>query len=1139
MAPCEAGRSQSCWLWLFAWLLMPAPATQGGHVANAVDLSGPGPWLVFDFSLGWGMGPPGGEQPGGVRFEIQASDGGPFRRLFRANYLRRQWYPCAVSLRQYAGKRVRFRFLVEHLEGRIMLDYPHWGNPRVVVGSPLGTPPPKEIHNFAMAPMAKAAALLPDGTEVLLTEEDPIFHKGLVTPGLLNRDLMLLVYAGDNYICVPGQRQAGIYMGVSMSVDYLRIGAGPDGQPWTGKMPPPVFAEWTVDVPAVTGTQQTAPPKARTDRAGARAATAVLHVIQHRLDTHPYQPGLVARFGRANLSMDVGMGEETDTGWAFAGFEAVGLNEIVVNVRTTGEIVGRGENSFAGLVVDYHTRHGYRKRVWHGLGAGSPDRYDLRPADWVLDGPPLTLARTSRLGSEFVDLSEAARRDQGRIELSLGRDAPSDWDGRIWFAAGVQDLPRGAGLAVRLAELGGRSGRLASAERSSAKLQLLEDRVARFVISCDNGAIRGGRDLVTGREVMVVCNDRYLVETEHDVTRATELLDRVQTVDRSTTDGRPTVVMTCRNAALPDLTITKRYALETDRVLSKRVSFSTTDPAGFFIRFEADTQLEEGFLADSGRAGALAETMTVSQGKMVTKSENVAQENFAAGDAPMAIATDYSLGLAAYRFRVNGRFVLPGKARGTARGWNNLVAVDYLKAGRTVSGENRWVMFAGDFTVFDRHYHSLPEYRALWDYRRPEWTQRILGDAMYLGPPATFPFYKACDPLLVTTTIWFLNPPWGNWGPDNDPPKSSHHDVYGIAPGWRKMFPNARVAAYTNMLFDDRSDIYRDHPDFAVTDLEEQLITAGIASDHQGRPTFYFQLLNPACREYLLNMHVNKVKAWDLDFFYMDGAGGGTEVVDWGYRDVVQSYDWLDFARELRERLQQVKPDVAWFVNGDRMPYSDIGYIEWRDEGWQALAGPNWRTSALALFRSKLNEQEGHVIVPTYGNPEADPALAAYVLMYGWCGHGTAVGRLPWMKAAFGYRGMRLVPEAVEPRWWRGDVEFEAYGFRHRNRAVVNVLDHHSAAREVVVSADTTALGLRAGEPLFADLVLMNDTVSGLKPDPNDASKRLRVWKSGQAVTRRALFAGRPCPKTLELTVPTRPVLLTTVVLSHTRENLR
>jgi hypothetical protein len=1090
-----------------------------------VDLTQPGPWLVFDISLGWGMGPADYDGRGGVRFEVQASDGGPFERLFRADYARLQWYPCAVNLARFAGKQVRFRFIVEHLDGRIMMDYPHWGNPRIVVGPLIGSEPPREVFNFPMTPMDKAAALLPDGTEVPLAEADPVFQTGLVTPGKLNRDLMLLAYAGDNYICIPGKRQPGIYEGVSMSVDYLRIGADPNRTPWTGKLPPPVFTEWHTTVPVGPASALSTAPSL----ALAHPAAQPFHVLQTRDDVWKYRPGIVAHADPGRLSLRADLGPGNGPGWAFAGMEVVGVPKPHLALDRRGSMTPRDENSFCGLVVDYHSPRGYQDRTFVGLGAGSPDRYDLRPADWILDGPPLTLARMATLRRSFVDLS-ASFKPGAALTLDLARYAPADWDGRAWLSAGVQNLPPGAALTAHLV---GVTAPSSPSKPSASDLAFLRDGAAEFTISRHNGALVSGRDLASKRTLLAASNDRYTVDTEHDVTRTTELLDRVRRVVETRVDGRPALVVTCDNAALPSVTIEKRYVLLPGRVLSKRVSFTTTDPAGFFLHWDAETALDPTFLAHSSRGGDLAERQVVAAGKVVAKTEKVIAEQVSTGDAPLATATDFSLTLASYRRSVNDRFVLRGASKALPAGWLNTVFVDYLKASRPVSAEMRWVILDGDFTALDRHYQSLPDYRKLWDFRKPEWPYRVVGDAMYLGPPETYPFYRAAMPDLVTTTIWFLNPPWGNWAADSDPPKHLHPDVVGIAPGWRHEFPNARVSAYTNALFDDRSDIYRLHPDFGIRDLEGNLITSGIASDSGGRPTFYFQIDNPACREYLLDMHAGKFKTWGFDFYYMDGPGFSSEVPDWSTRQVAQGYDWLDYMRALRERLQSIKPDAAIFVNGANLPYTDLGYIEWRDEQWQALAGPGWRKLAVDMLRTKLSQEPGFVVVPTYGNVAADPSMAAYDLLYGWCGSLSEVGRLPWMREALNYRDLRLVEDAVEPRWWRTDVNFEALGFRHGTQAVVSVLDHDPAPRTVTIHIDTAKLGLVAGRPITAELALMNDTASELKPDPADPKRQVRVWRNTEAVTRSQLFAARPCPRILDLTLPTRPMLLTTVSLSQ------
>ncbi len=1132
------------------------------------DPSAPGPWLVFDFAIGGGMGGFGSELTGAY-FAVQVSDGGPFETLFRAKYDKTKWYPYAVNLTDYAGKDVRVRFVVEHINGRIAMDYPYWGNPRILVGPLLGEGEPKEVFNFAMAPIDNAGAILPDGTEVPLTEEDPVFYKHLVTPGRLNRELMLLVYAGDAYICVPGKSQPGIYMGVSQSVDYLRVGAGPEGQPWTGKMPPPVFAEWQVTVPSVSEAESTSSPSPVQANSKLRRVPDTFQIIQHKVDIYKYSPGLVANYDAKEFEMDVNMGPETALGWAFVGVEAVGITRVPLAITTSEKFIAQDENSFAGLLVDYHTPKGYQKRVYLGLGAGSGERYDLRAADWILNDAALRLE--SRLGfrQEFVDVSEILRNNQVQLDLELTRYAPSDWDGRFWLGVGVQNVPTNAGLAVRLVGLENRLPNtvITGPHPSSDQFVVLENDIVRYAISRTNGAICAGWDKVTGRKLMAECNDQYRMEKPRDVMCSTELLDRIKSLDVKQIEGRSTVVATCENIGLPAVTITKRYMLS-GKVLSKRVAFSTSDPDGFFIHYDGDTKLNAEFMAVSSRGGGLKERKVVAKGEVVTLSEDVALEQVAAGDAPMAIANDYSVGLSTYRYRVNDRFVSAGNAgfysasKGTPQGWTNRVFVDYLRAGQIASGELHWVVFRGDFTAFARYYQQLPSYRELYRYEHPEWVKRLGADEMCMHSHAG-PFYEACQPLIVDAIIWFLNPPWGNYWPDSDPPLSLHPSVYSIASRYRQNNPNAKVSAYTIMLFDEGSDVYKNHPEFGVRDIDGDLITSGIISDSTGGPSFNYQINNPACREYLLAMHTSRHRKWQLDFHYMDGGSFGTEIPDWQIRDVAQWYDWIDYLKELRHRIQQIDPDGAIWVNGVGVPYADIGYVEWRDPHWQQLMGAQWRSVALDLFRMKLNQPPGQVYVPTYGGVAADPAMSAYDIIYGWCGHQPDVGRVPWMKAAWEFRGVELVPDAVKPRWWRQPVDFEAYGLRKDKLGVVHVFSHMSEPGEVEVSVDAAKLGLEPGKPLYGWMLKMNDPrpvedVDPRNPGPGfqvvanliptygfgmpvapdqqlteEQKQTIRIHHS-RAASSSILLNGMVCPKQLMLRLPTRPVLLTTVVLSHT-----
>ena len=83
-------RSSFCRISVAVLLLMLICSAVGA----AVDMAQPGPWLLFDFSLGQGMGTHW-QDTGGVYFEVSiAVEEGPFQRLWRAEYDKvDRWFP--------------------------------------------------------------------------------------------------------------------------------------------------------------------------------------------------------------------------------------------------------------------------------------------------------------------------------------------------------------------------------------------------------------------------------------------------------------------------------------------------------------------------------------------------------------------------------------------------------------------------------------------------------------------------------------------------------------------------------------------------------------------------------------------------------------------------------------------------------------------------------------------------------------------------------------------------------------------------------------------------------------------------------------------------------------------------------------
>lgn len=1112
--------------------------------ASAVDMAQTGPWLLFDFSLGKGVGTHYTDV-GGVRFEISiAGEDGVFQKIWRAEYDKLdRWFPYALDLPQYAGQTVTIRLATEHIENRICCDYPFWGNPRVVVGPLNDADRQREIRNLAMNPIDAMGGLLKDGTVVPLDSKAQYFgYQGqeLVTPGMCNREHSLLIYAGKNYITVAGKSVPGIYMGCDMSWDSMKYGANPDGKPYIGPTPPLLFADWKVALPAAQplsdNTTQAVEQQSHTLLPAASDNLTVLSSVE---DTYAYQDGLRAKYDPDTLTLTANMGD-AEYGWAFVGIETMGLNQIPFHIKTSGNFTSRDENSFAGLVVDYHTANGYAKRVFFGLGAGSADRYDLRPGDWYLDDAAFSLSQRISFVSEFVDVLSHLDRATGELVLPISDFAPPQWDGRIWCGVGVQDIAQQAGITARFQGLTPYVPNPSVKEWTKLatmgeQFVVMEDQRYVCAVSGVNGALCGVWDKSNNEHLLAESCDTYTLEKRKSMSGALERIDQVISC-RVLDDNPSTVLLLCRNAAMPGLLIRKQYVLEPGGVLSKRVEYSTTDDEGMFVTLQNDTVVAPGFMGKANRGAGFAPPPRVAQGKVVEADADAPLEQAVQANSPMVIARDYSRGISSYRFRVNDHFVMPNIAWGTRQGWRLRVFSDYLRLGQPVSAETRWVFFDGDFITFARHYQQLPEYKAVWtQYPQPAWLSDFVVDTMYLTA-ATYPMCQAVAPAQVTSTMWFLNGPWGNWGPDHEVPNNRHPDVYGIAPAAHKIASNLHVSIYHNFLFDTGSDLYLHDPWVGVRDREGNLIASGWSSDSTRTATFWFQMANPQVRRILVDMHCQRMKKWGLQFLYFDGPGWGEEQIDWGYLDVAQSYDWLNYFQSVYESMKEIDPDAIIFING-KVPYTDVGYQEYRLAQWKQLMGPDWRSIAFSLFQRRVNEPPGFVTVLTYGRPEADPAIAMYTIMYGWAGNLPDIGRAPWMLAALEYRGMRLIPDAVEPRWWRTGGDREVYGFIKDDTAIINLLDHAENPRTVKVEIDTAKLNLEAGRPLYATLRLFNDTASSLQEDPGNPGQQIRVWENTEAYVDSVLIEGQACPKILELELSTRPILVTSVILSHNRES--
>jgi len=642
-------------------------------------------------------------------------------------------------------------------------------------------------------------------------------------------------------------------------------------------------------------------------------------------------------------------------------------------------------------------------------------------------------------------------------------------------------------------------------------IDLPADNASKEAISIDklilvNGITKVALDKKTGALAEVTYNKNNLVSLSNDLYKfenknvgyfAYESNDKVIDIKKTPTK----IIFTCKNDKLKDIVIVKSYEIANDGTIAKRCEFQNNGNGGFITWFNK-VALNEKFKENSNLSG-FNFASTLNNGDLTN-----------AYFSSYRVAKNNAYGIGVNRDYINDRFVLPTVSEPDTNGFNIKVYSDYLD--KKSSAQIRIIPFSGDFTFYIKYMNTRKEIKALYDFKRPEWVNSLVTDIMYLTNES-LNFEKLAYPLYTTTTIWFLNPPWGNWWADSDPPKSLHPDVKGIVPSRLKESPHGKYSAYTNTLFDINSDIYKSgNKDFFVINKQGDIVDSGLPSDSGGVSTFNLQILNPDVRKYWFDMHKDKLTGWRMNFFYMDGPGAYDELQDWKLNKVIQGYDWLEFYKELRQVVVSNTKDGVFFTNGIQ-PYSDIGYIEWRDNHWKQLASnKNWEYLAKQMLDIKIAEQDGYTTCLTYGGEGAQPAINSYTICYGWLGHLPYEKYLNWHIAALEYRNAKIISDGIINSWWiQEKPEFEAYTLKKDDIVILNSVSH-TDPKNVDVSLDIKKLGLIAGKKYYVSTLVMNS------PDSN-SEKALEIVNY-ETITMKV---------NQEISIPLqKPGLLTSVIIS-------
>ncbi len=554
--------------------------------------------------------------------------------------------------------------------------------------------------------------------------------------------------------------------------------------------------------------------------------------------------------------------------------------------------------------------------------------------------------------------------------------------------------------------------------------------------------------------------------------------------------GKDHIQFLCRFAGLPGVLVTKKYRLSGNRVF-KTVTYEREDDTPPDSR-EFITPTERIYLPKNR-----LKNLSFSGGdpwyspRIFAESIKTKSRQRGAGNSHGVVIMDRSgdtASVSLVRYMVNDRFVWPLTSAYHHESYN---VMNYFPDGvqvpmTTLSLNNREQagyeavidIFEGDELDFAKNYRSLPLVEAEYArINRPTWLKDVICQ-IWLRPEVKDEAVAYLKQLIEMTDkgdiMVVLNQPfiWGDFG---EGPR--FQNIWG---GWiedseyirllaelKALSPRVKVALYTWIwTVAPESDIYRNHPEYFIrTDKSGEIFKAwpGLEMSHLRK------MNHPEGFKALADQYRHFVEKYDIDYVYLDGGMGGSNLIDWKVGNIDQEYHWQDFYEYMR-KLAMEKNGGGLSFNNKNNPIADSGISE--------MALDAFRTDAKyvisRIWGGKLQEafDPEHRIIPCYWG-HSDPWYTNVCL---------GLGMLPHIE----YAGL----SRIEP------------DFIIKKAPLLAAIHEMSQAKPVAVlpgslldKADSDVIGfeLERGGTRALPLILIAD-----QPEKRTFTLPERNWESGQ-----------------------------------------
>ena len=666
-----------------------------------------------------------------------------------------------------------------------------------------------------------------------------------------------------------------------------------------------------------------------------------------------------------------------------------------------------------------------------------------------------------------------------------------------------------------------------------------------WAISKTTGQVLGGWNAKTKERYLNSLEGRYHLEDRKSLVTGRESEDKI--VQAKFLDKEQRVEMTCSNPKVPDLTISKRYWMDGNK-LFHRVAFITSSKQLQFITYNSQAAFtavyrNSGYYmggADGG--GPLVPAPRISEWQKVVQYQSTTK-----GMVLHQPEKGYSF--AHIRTKLDEQFVWPwftgavasyveasNMLHYTPDGWDMSLGTSRLSTQAETSYEQYVSIFDGDWQKFIRtEYPALPEVQqALAEIPPvPDW----VGD-IKIASGADIHRLRKIVKMTDEGTILVLFVLGGSWAD-----YYVDRGIEGGLGGWitgpelrahikkiKALSPRVKVGLYMWVLSAcDNTRIYRAHPEwfrYGNKDGEPLSTFPGFY------PNFAHLLSIPECYNEILSQFELVLKYLETDVIYLDDPKA-INMIDWESGEYTRDDHSFKFFLDIKKIAAKYGPDKMVFFNNRGNPYGDINYIEARAE----IRANYWRKfSGIVAVTEEFvasTRPKGRII-PLYFTPPTRREYMNKILSLGWVPDLTycdVIESRAFFQAAYEMGNCKPVPARYGPDWKRDKkTNVESYSVQRQGDSgyLISFINHAEARETVPVQVDLESLSLDQTKRVFVWEYMVENALEygGIVTESLARKTYARTGWQLDLVTRRKLLYAGPYKKQMDFKVGMEPLIL-------------